>query len=314
MRWILLSIWIIPAAALATVQYPEVLICDGKELKMCSLPLEDYIPHEYDRSRPRVFEPTSSACHRGYVGTWEIKDGRLFLLKILVERSAAKDRKLQHPVKEDVLSVIFPGKEAPLPAVWYSGVLRIPAGEWVQSGFYDPLYENETYVFVDKGRALSKQVFKYDPKLLATNSVLRSEHLKTSLIEYIKAFETLIPVVACDKCFELPSGRWIDIYDVCNWFGELLFSGKAFKTRGIFFPKRLWIPPTVTRRYAEFPLSVKGIKSLPPSGTQVEITATFDKNSPLTELIVSKVVPLRAGEKIHKSHYQDSGLGTASKH
>ena len=71
-----------------THQLHEKMIYEGKEVSMFSFP-------GFPEDHPRIIELTdkqiwakgearqvSSACWRGYVGTWEIKDGRLYLLKL----------------------------------------------------------------------------------------------------------------------------------------------------------------------------------------------------------------------------------------
>lgn len=60
-----------------TAQYSEILHYDGTQHAMCDEPLGLYfsltgIDHE--------FVSNSSALWRGYVGTWEILDGRLYLI------------------------------------------------------------------------------------------------------------------------------------------------------------------------------------------------------------------------------------------
>jgi hypothetical protein len=71
-----------------THQLYENLIYEGKDLSMISFP-------GFPEDHPRIIELTdkqiwakgearreSSNCWRGYIGSWEIKDGRLYLLKL----------------------------------------------------------------------------------------------------------------------------------------------------------------------------------------------------------------------------------------
>ena len=71
-----------------THQRHENIIYEGRDLSMTTCPR---VPLDH----PRVIEPTdkdlftagqprvvSSSCWRGYVGSWEIKDGRLYLTKL----------------------------------------------------------------------------------------------------------------------------------------------------------------------------------------------------------------------------------------
>ena len=70
-----------------TAQVGERLILDGVETSMAFCP-------PLPEGHPRIFEPGpgdlaqdtadfvvfTTACWRGYVGTWEIKDGRFYLV------------------------------------------------------------------------------------------------------------------------------------------------------------------------------------------------------------------------------------------
>ena len=71
-----------------THQLHENMIYEGKDVSMFSFP-------GFPEDHPRIIELTdkqiwkkgearrvSSACWRGYIGSWEIKDGRLYLLKL----------------------------------------------------------------------------------------------------------------------------------------------------------------------------------------------------------------------------------------
>lgn len=56
----------------------EKLKLNGKEVRMASLPLDQYFEGLKEKS---LFSPTSTACWRGYVGTWEIEDAKLYLIE-----------------------------------------------------------------------------------------------------------------------------------------------------------------------------------------------------------------------------------------
>jgi hypothetical protein len=83
---------------------------------------------------------SSTACWRGYQGTWEIRDGRFFL--------AALRGKFR--LRDDGL----------IWADWFSGVLRIPRGkvlQYVHMGF-GSVYEEEIHVKVEKGVVTASRV------------------------------------------------------------------------------------------------------------------------------------------------------------
>jgi hypothetical protein len=75
----------------------------------------------------------STACWRGYIGTWEVKDGRLYLVNL-----------------QGSYEVV--GGE-PVPAEWVSGWLRVPRGEaleYVHMGF-ESVYEEELQLRFEGG-------------------------------------------------------------------------------------------------------------------------------------------------------------------
>lgn len=86
----------------------------------------------------------STACLRGYVGTWEIKGSDLFLVDIFSYR----------------LRVIG---EGPIAADWVTGVLRVCEGKTVRSlhcGFAS-IYENEHFIKVRNGKVVDEVVVNY---------------------------------------------------------------------------------------------------------------------------------------------------------
>ena len=75
----------------------------------------------------------STACWRGYLGTWEIKDGTFYLNDIIGRyKKSTPDRLL---------------------ADWFTGVLRIPRGKMLQGvnmGFAS-VYEKELHIKIENG-------------------------------------------------------------------------------------------------------------------------------------------------------------------
>jgi len=67
-------------AVVVTLQEPEQLTYEGREVELLGTPLEPYLD---SLSWPPLFRSRSSACHRGYEGTWDIDgDGVLRLTAI----------------------------------------------------------------------------------------------------------------------------------------------------------------------------------------------------------------------------------------
>ena len=131
-----------------TAQVHEHLLYDGLETSMaCCPPLPLGHPRVVENdpeSRRRDEELKgslgSTACWRRYQGSWEIKDGRLYLIGI---------RGRYRLIGEE-----------PLFADWFSGVILIPKGEvlhYVHMGF-ETVYEQEIQVIIEKGMAVHSQV------------------------------------------------------------------------------------------------------------------------------------------------------------
>jgi hypothetical protein len=130
-----------------TAQASEELLYEGKAIRLCSEPLALYLKQNEIR-----FEASSTACWRGYVGTWQILEAegaeRLYLVGI----EAYKDY-------ETILTLpdLFPGFDKVF-AHWFTGELRCPQGKllnYVHGGYastyeYDLMMEFKQGVLVHK--------------------------------------------------------------------------------------------------------------------------------------------------------------------
>ncbi|HXG23568.1 MAG TPA: hypothetical protein VNJ09_03355 [Chthonomonadales bacterium] len=128
-----------------TAQVHEKLIYEGEELSMAVCPP---LPKQDPRVRERGSEEMaacdrsvfSTACWRRYIATWEIKDGKFYLVDITGRYKLAA--------------------EAPIFADWFSGVLRIPRGKilhYVHMGF-ETVYEEDLLVTIEKGVVVETKV------------------------------------------------------------------------------------------------------------------------------------------------------------
>ena len=133
-----------------TAQMHEKLIIDGEEFPLAFCPplptdsggvieveneaLQKQIK---DQEIPRrIF---STACWRRYLGTWEIKGGKLYL--------------------NDVTGGYKKLKTEPLFAEWFSGVLRILRGkiiQYIHMGFAS-VFEKEIHIKIEKGKIVRRQ-------------------------------------------------------------------------------------------------------------------------------------------------------------
>lgn len=124
-----------------TAQIAEKLFYEGQKVLMCSEPLGDYFA--FSGEWPG-FESNCTALWRGYVGTWEIIDTRLYLIELhgTLEGGA-----------EATLATIFPDFPDRVFAHWYSGTIRIPQGkmlDYVHMG-YGSTYERDLMLKIEKG-------------------------------------------------------------------------------------------------------------------------------------------------------------------
>ena len=115
---------------------------------MCTNPLSDYFA--MGGFNPR-FESNCTALWRGYVGSWEIVDDRLYLVGLTgtLEDGA-----------EASLATIFPEFPERVFAHWYSGTIRIPQGkqlEYVHMG-YGSTFERDLFLDVERGVVVTTRV------------------------------------------------------------------------------------------------------------------------------------------------------------
>lgn len=130
-----------------TIQTCEMLLYQGEYWKMYSTPLEVY----FETIMPR---PDGLHCHtaleRGYVGTWEISDGKLYLIGLDGYFCGSANSLGQG----EALTVegVFPGSGGRVLADWFSGFLRLPRGRVLAKAMIGfPLYEEELRVRMEHG-------------------------------------------------------------------------------------------------------------------------------------------------------------------
>lgn len=82
----------------------------------------------------------STACWRGYIGTWEIRDDHFYLVNLSGKLRLRGDE--------------------PLLADWFSGTIRVPRGEileYVHMGF-GSVFEEELHVKIEKGKVVASRI------------------------------------------------------------------------------------------------------------------------------------------------------------
>ena len=141
--------------AFATAQRGDLLLLDGKKYTIFTNPLEPYL----ERHRDRLPETTvvSTGLWRGYVATWEVKDGHLLLVDVAMLKSVKSGEKDWSTELSSVMPQMFPGEKA-VAADWFSGHIIIPNGKlvrYVHMG-YASIYKRYIMLRVEKGVLIRK--------------------------------------------------------------------------------------------------------------------------------------------------------------
>jgi hypothetical protein len=124
-----------------TAQISERLVYRGETHAMCAEPLAQYFRLAGENPG---FQPSSTMLWRGYIGTWEIRDDRLYLIGL--------DAKLRDGSPAS-LETVFPGFPERVFAHWFNGQLRLPRGEllkYVHMG-WGSQYEEDLFLEVSRG-------------------------------------------------------------------------------------------------------------------------------------------------------------------
>lgn len=124
-----------------TAQIGENLLFRGESVTLYADPLANYF---LMGGRKPDFAVIVTSLRRGYVGSWEIVDGRLYLVELrgqLMDGSAA------------TLETVFPEHPRRVFAHWYSGTLRVPRGELLRCshGGWGSVYERDTMLVFERG-------------------------------------------------------------------------------------------------------------------------------------------------------------------
>lgn len=132
-----------------TVQISEILIYNGEEYQLKSVPLEPYL-----EKHNIIFGATNSACWRGYIGHWLIEGECLYLTNLSAH--LAIDGNSRWAGEEVGMDYLFPGQNKVF-AEWFSGELRIPHGRMIPCvhGWKDYYHEKELIIEFVNGKYVS---------------------------------------------------------------------------------------------------------------------------------------------------------------
>ncbi len=124
-------------------------------------PLEGYL-RRLRRGRRPVFAASSTALWRGYVGTWEIRDGMLTLVDLVGSLVQGET------IVQADLRTAFPWAGEAIPATWVTDAFRCVEGRlvsYVHAGFGSS-YERDRMFEFERGRLVSEVVTLNPPEPL----------------------------------------------------------------------------------------------------------------------------------------------------
>lgn len=147
-----------------TAQCPETLLLRGEKLKLCTEPLGQYLK---TMDNPIRFHATTTVLWRGYIGTWAIEQGRLYLKELWGNQGD------EDGYSEVGMEALFPNYPDGVFAHWFTGELRCPQGELIEYtyGGYASMYEMDLFLAIQQGQLTSERLAvngpprpPYDPK------------------------------------------------------------------------------------------------------------------------------------------------------
>ncbi|MCF6405123.1 hypothetical protein L3C95_19630 [Chitinophaga filiformis] len=184
-----LLIVLLKLTAFSTAQFPDKIVYKGKEYNMHSNPLESYFTRHPEK-RPRA-GLSSTALWRGYIATFEVREGTLYLkdIEVMVRDTARKDG---YGTKfQSVLEQVFPG-QTDIKVDWMTGLLVIPYGKlvnYVHMG-YGSSYKHYILLEIDKGAVKKDKHLSYrkyeafkNKQFLAFKKTDEYQQLKASLLQ-----------------------------------------------------------------------------------------------------------------------------------
>ena len=120
-----------------SAQSGEIMRYENRMYSMASHPLGSYL-----RKEDISFVKYSSACIRGYEGTWEIKNHKLFLIDLMANVG----------YKKVGIEYLFQGQTEVF-AEWFTGEIRMPTGEELESVHlgYASTYEYDLFFDIVNG-------------------------------------------------------------------------------------------------------------------------------------------------------------------
>ena len=193
----------------ATEQESDYIKIDDIEQKLFTNPLYELLQFEdFHNKYITVINgikgfSVSSACWRGYIAYFEIKNDLLYLNDIIVHTVSLEN--IGRPEDRDIsiYSKLFDSQKSFF-CNFYSGILIIPTGECIKEIYsgYDSMYENYLIIKIRNGQVIQKKEFKYnefeDRKSAAFKRYKLSEKYKTDFSEAKEIFTVIISAEELD--------------------------------------------------------------------------------------------------------------------
>jgi hypothetical protein len=149
-----------------TAQVKEQIIIDGIKYGMVSDPLAPYL--KTLNPRP-IFTLQNTACWRGYMGTWEIMNNKLYL-KDFTALIYNQEENNDH---EHGIEYLFPDHKRVL-AHWFSGEIQVPKGRIMdfEPGIMNPQYEYDLFLNFENGKLIGERLVDNTESALSSQEKL----------------------------------------------------------------------------------------------------------------------------------------------
>lgn len=179
---ILVSLLLFQYLSWGTAQEGDILILDGEEWELLYTPLEQLDSLAYSSLQKALeWEGRSTGNYRGYVAYWSIRDGMLYLEKVVMYDEQYLPKDCDYSVILKTLSRY--DNNGRICAEWLSGEMIAGRGNIIryQHMGFDRDYEEEIVVSVTQGAASLSQIFH-------NQGVFSSNEGRMRLDLYLKKF------------------------------------------------------------------------------------------------------------------------------
>ena len=300
---------------------PEVLLLEDGAVPMLSTPLESLFSGT--NRQPAAWSNAitllhSTNCTRRYVGTWVVREEFLWLQdlrfcngSLLIPLNAGiVPITPAHPAASPV-SLLLPGRQLPLRADWFSGVVRIPQGTRIWESGFDSVFESDRFLKIEQGRVVAGQTLESveNRRLYRSNEDLE----RAAAGGAPRGGEGALGDPFAPGTPLAVGAEWIDGRTIRSEGFCVATEGASFRTRGILVidndrlfgrRHRLWIPPTPLTPEEWLPLASVPSDAGVADGSHVEVVAALGEAKDGRGLRVSELRALRRDESIHHPDFR----------